>query len=96
MYTDSAPPDRAALCWPWRTLEKVASGNVGLRHVQQFSREETRRTQHHLCRRGIEVFHWGCKLRGFDFILFFGISIGIKLRMIDISKKITFLFLLNV
>jgi len=38
----------------------------------------------------------GCKLRGFDFILFFGISIGIKLRMIDISKKITFLFLLNV
>jgi hypothetical protein len=34
-------------------------------------------------------------LGGFNFILFFGISIGIKRRMIDTGKKITFYFLLS-
>jgi hypothetical protein len=33
---------------------------------------------------------------GFNFILFFGISIGIKWRMIDMGKKIIFGFLQNV
>jgi hypothetical protein len=34
--------------------------------------------------------------RVLQFYTFFGISIGIKCKMIDISKKITFYFLLNV
>ncbi len=37
-----------------------------------------------------------CRVGGFNFIFFFGISIGITRRMIDISKKITFYFLQNV
>ncbi len=37
-----------------------------------------------------------CIVGGFNFILFFGISIGITRRMIDIGKKITFYFLQNV
>jgi hypothetical protein len=34
--------------------------------------------------------------RGLQFYTFFGISIGIKRRLIDIAKKITFYFLQNV
>ncbi len=34
--------------------------------------------------------------RGLQFYTFFGISIGIKQRLIDIAKKITFYFLQNV
>ncbi len=37
-----------------------------------------------------------CTLGGFNFIFFFGISIGIKRGIIDICKKITFYFLQNV
>jgi hypothetical protein len=35
-------------------------------------------------------------IRGLQFYTFFGISIGITGRMIDIGKKITFYFLQNV
>ncbi len=38
---------------------------------------------------------WVC-IRGLQFYTFFGISIGITRRMIDIGKKITFYFLQNV
>jgi hypothetical protein len=34
--------------------------------------------------------------RGLQFYTFFGISIGITWRMVDIGKKITFYFLQNV
>ncbi len=36
------------------------------------------------------------RARGLQFYTFFGISIGIKRRLIDIAKKITFYFLQNV
>jgi hypothetical protein len=39
---------------------------------------------------------WSLYSRGLQFYTFFGISIGIKRRMIDIGKKITFYFLQNV
>ncbi len=35
-------------------------------------------------------------IRGLQFYTFFGISIGITRRLIDIAKKITFYFLQNV
>jgi hypothetical protein len=35
-------------------------------------------------------------IRGLQLYTFFGISIGIKRRMIDNGKKLTFYFLLNV
>jgi hypothetical protein len=39
---------------------------------------------------------WALGSRGLQFYTFFGISIGIKRRLIDIAKKITFYFLQNV